>query len=231
MTGLGRRRLVAVVLSLTTALAACGNDDPTGGAKNVGEAPTESTTATGRQTGMRIAVGDTEALEWGDGDYGVVLVHGAAFDAASWEAQAKRIGAAGTTTLALEDIGPDDIAGAVAYLREDRGIQDVALIGGSVGADAILGLSAEQPDLADQLILLSPNRVVEGLGDQPKLFIASEDESVADVSRTLAESSPGEENVVDILPGAAHAQNIFDSDAGEATLQSILERVARFASS
>lgn len=229
MNGIARRRLAAIVLALASVLSACGNDggDTTG---VVDQTPSDSTTSTGRQTGMRISVGNTEALEWGDGDYGVVLAHGAAFDAASWEPQAKRISAAGTTTLALEDIGPEDIADAVTYLRQERGIQDVALIGGSAGADAILQLSAEQPDLADQLILLSPNQVVEGLGDQPKLFIASEDERVADVSRTLATTSPGEENQVEILPGSAHAQNIFDSDAGEATFQRILERVDRFAS-
>lgn len=34
-------------------------------------------------TGTRIQIDGDDALQWGDGDYGVVLAHVAAFDAAS----------------------------------------------------------------------------------------------------------------------------------------------------
>lgn len=87
----------------------------------------------------------------------------------------------------------ESIAAAVAKLHDD-GHADVALVGGSAGADAILQLASQQPDLPDQLVLLSPNRVVDGLGGEPTLFIASEDEPVAHVSQQLADSSPGVDN-------------------------------------
>lgn len=199
--------LLPVLLLALTALSACGDDAPDG-------------------AGERSEVGGADVRTWGDGDHGVVLAHGAAFDAASWEDQATVIADAGATVVAVEDISPEGIAAAVEQLRAD-GAADVALVGGSAGADGILQLLSQEPDLADQVILLSPNSTVQGLGDQPKLFVASEDESVADVSRELAASAPGDDNEVLILPGSAHAQNIFDTDQGDRVLDAMLERLAR----
>ena len=179
----------------------------------------------GEVSGTEIEVGGHAALQWGDGEYAVVLAHGAAFDAASWEEQATAIAGQGATVIAVEDIAPESIAAAVAKLRDD-GHAEVALVGGSAGADAILRLASQQPDLPHQLVLLSPNGVVDGLGEEPKLFIASEDEPVADVSRRLADSSPGDDNVVILLPGSDHAQNIFDGQNAEKALEAILERLA-----
>lgn len=180
----------------------------------------------GETTGTEIEVGSDNALQWGDGDYGVVLAHGAAFDAASWEDQATEIADQGATVIAVEDISPGSIAAAVEQLQGD-GVDAIALVGGSAGADAILQLASEQPDLPDQLILLSPNTVVEGLGEEPKLFFASEDEPGADIPQKLADVSPGNDNVVMIQPGDAHAQNVFDTDQGDDVLDAMLERLAR----
>ncbi len=163
---------------------------------------------------------------WGDGGYGVVLAHGAAFDAASWEPQATVIAEAGNTVVAVEDISPDGILAAVEELGS-RGIERVALVGASAGADSVLRLAAEQPDLPDQLILLSANTRVEGLGPEPKLFIASEDEAVAEVAVELADSAPGEDNAVELLPGSAHAQHLFDTEQADRVLELVLERLAQ----
>jgi hypothetical protein len=75
-------------------------------------------------------------------------------------------------------------------------------------------------------VLLSPNRVVDGLGSEPKLYIASEDEPVAGVSEQLADGSPGADNKVILLPGSAHGQNIFNSENADAALDAILQRLA-----
>jgi pimeloyl-ACP methyl ester carboxylesterase len=177
-------------------------------------------------SGEEIDITGSTALTWGGGSYGVVLAHGASYDAASWEEQATAMAEQGTTVIAVEDISPDAIAAAVRQLR-DNGIEDVALVGGSAGADAILRLATTEPNLPDQLILLSPNTVVDGLGGQPKLFIASEDEPVAEVSNQLAESAPGEDNDVVLLPGSAHAQGIFASNQGDRAMTLILSRLAQ----
>jgi predicted esterase len=160
--------------------------------------------------------------------YGVVLAHGASFDAASWEDQATAIAEQDATVVAVEDISPDAIADAVRQLHAE-GVEEVALVGASAGADAILQLAITEPGLADQLILLSPNSVVNGLGTQPKLFIASEDEKVADVSVQLAESAPGEDNKVLLLPGSAHSQGIFKGDQAERALNVIVDPLLRHA--
>lgn len=188
---------------------------------------TSSTAVGGDSSGKTISIAGSSALRWGDGDYGVVLAHGAAFDAASWEKQAVAIAELGATVIAVEDIGQDAIRDAVEQLHGE-GVADVALVGASAGADAILDLSSQEPRLADQLILLSPNATVDGLGDQPKLFVASKDEPVAHVSTELAESSPVDDNEVKILPGSAHAQNIFATDLAGPVLDAMLERLKRF---
>ncbi len=200
-----RRSRAVLGAALLALLAACGSPDPV----DAGSTPSEA-----------------GALTWGDGDYGVVLAHGAAFDAASWEEQALAIAAQDATVVAVEDISTAGITAAIDRLRAD-GIEDVALVGGSAGADAILRLAAEQPDLPDQLVLLSPNTVVEGLGAEPKLFIAGADEPGADVPQRLVDVSPGDDNQVLLVPGSAHAQNVFDTDQGDAVLDAMLERLAQ----
>lgn len=217
-------------------LIGCGSGDADGGTPAAGGSGDEATTAPpGTEAGgddgggERVTIGDAEALVWGEGTYGVVLAHGAAFDAASWSVQALAIADAGMVVVAVEDISPGGVAAAADYLKDQRGATDVALVGGSAGAGGIMQAVSGGEVEPDQLILLSPNSVVEGLGTKPKLFIASEEESVADVSTRLAEESDGDENEVMLLPGSAHAQNIFDTDQGAPTLQAVLDRLAEFA--
>ena len=214
--------LFAVLICTLLLGAACGSDS---GPAETGEGDTAATTTAGE----RIDTDVGEALLWGDGDSGVVLAHGAACDAESWTDQATQIAAEGTTVVAVEDISPEGIEAAVTYLKDERGIAGVALIGASAGADGILDLVSQQPDLPDQLIVLSPNSVVDGLGVSPKLFIASEDEPVADVSTEMADTAEGDDNEAIILPGSAHAQNIFDTDQAEPTMTAILDRLNEFA--
>lgn len=180
------RRIRLLALPAVAALVAgCGGDAGPGSDDSTGSAA----------AGERVDVpGAGEAIIWGEGDYGVVLAHGAALDAASWSAEAEEIAAAGNVVIAVEDTAPESIAAAAEYLMDEAGAGEVALIGGSAGADAILAGASADPGSADQLILLSANSAVEGLGPEPKLFIASEGEGVADVSTELAESSPGADN-------------------------------------
>lgn len=205
-----------LVIALLVTLSACVSSEP-------GLQPDD---AGGDTSGERIDIGADEALTWGTGEYGVVLAHGAAFDAASWEEQATAIADQGATVIAVENIDPEAIGAAVQKL-EDDGIGDVALVGGSAGADAILRLLSDQPDIADQLITLAVNTEVDGIGEQPKLFIVSEDDPSADASVALAENADGNDNQLEVLPGSAHAQNIFDTDQGDAALQLILDRLAQ----
>lgn len=235
--------VLIVVLSLVAAGCASAEEEPADATTSADPAAGSSAVATATPPaesggaedvavgGMRIDTGAGEALVWGEGSYGVLLAHGAAFDAASWTDQALEIAALGTTVLALEDISAEGITAGVAYLQEEVGVDEVALVGGSAGADAILRLLGDQPDLPDQLITLSANSAVEGLGEYPKLFIASEEESVADASTTMAEAGFGPDDEALILPGSAHAQNLFDSEQSDAVLEAMLQRIQEFGTS
>jgi len=214
--------LVALVLAAVVSAVGCGF--PTGGSdqSNPQGSTGEPTTAA---TVERVEVGETEALVWGEGDYGVVMAHGAAYDAASWEEQAQEIAGSGIVALAPEDTSPENLLASIEYLKEERGVQDVALMGASAGGSAVLRAANEEPEAADQLILLSATGDVAGLGEEPKLFVASEGEGMAEEVRQMAEEAPGNQNEALILPGDAHAQAIFRTGEGDRLMQAILERL------
>ena len=83
-------------------------------------------------------------------------------------------------------------------------------------------------DLVDQMILLSGTGDTAGLGVYPKLFVASENEGLADTVRQMTQEAPGENNEALILPGDAHAQAIFDSDQRNRLMQAMLERLQQY---
>ncbi|CAN5290851.1 hypothetical protein BH24ACT19_BH24ACT19_17620 [soil metagenome] len=214
--------LLALVLAAAVSAAGCGS--PTGGSD---QSTTQGSTggSTTAAAGERVEVGDTEALVWGEGDYGVVMAHGAAYDAASWEEQAQEIAGSGIVALAPEDTSPENLLASIEYLKEERGARGVALMGASAGGSAVLRATSEEPGAADQLILLSATGDVTGLGEEPKLFVASEGEGMAEEVRRMAEEAPGDQNEALILPGDAHAQAIFRTGEGDRLMQTILERL------
>jgi len=201
-------------------LAGCGGP---GGQTGGGDGSSDGPGAAGSHEAVEVAGG--EALLWGEGDRGAVLAHGAAYDAASWREQAERLAGNGVVALAVEDTSTQSVAEAAGYLKEERGVRDVTLIGASAGTGGVLGAAEEDPGLADGVILLSGTGEVSGLGEYPKLFVASEGEGLAGTVRTMAEEAPGSRNEALILPGDAHAQAIFASDQGEKLMRTILERL------
>ncbi len=176
-------------------------------------------------SGESVEVAGNEVLVWGEGDRGVVLAHGAAYDAASWREQAERLAESGVTALAVEDTSARSVAEAARYLEEERGVRDVTLLGASAGTGGVLGAAEEDRGLVDGLILLSGTGEVSGLGDYPKLFVASEGEGLAGEVRSMAGEAPGSRNEALILPGDAHAQAIFETDQGERLMRAIIEQL------
>jgi len=198
--------------------AGCGAPDEQSG-RDAGSSSGSSAAGSGET----VEIGGTEALVWGEGDRGTVLAHGAAYDAASWRDQARRLADDSVIALAVEDTSAQSVAEAASYLKEERGVRDVALVGASAGTSGVLGAAEEKPGLADQVILLSGTGDVSGLGECPKLFVASEGEGLADTVRGMAEEAPGDRNKVLILPGDAHAQAIFETNQGEKLMRAILK--------
>jgi pimeloyl-ACP methyl ester carboxylesterase len=179
--------------------------------------------------GERVEIGNTEALMWGEGDYGVVMAHGASYDAASWEEQGQKIAENGIVALAPEDISPGSLLVSIEHLKEEHGVRDVALMGGSAGGSAVLRAANQNPEAADQLIILSASGDVSGLGAEPKLFVATEGEGgFAEEARRMAREAPGDRNEALILPGDAHAQAIFRTEEGDRLMRAILERLEEY---
>jgi pimeloyl-ACP methyl ester carboxylesterase len=203
------RPVSALVLGL--ALGACGSASPSAGA---GTPATAITLPNG-----------SAALVWGSGPYGLVLVHGAAYDAASWSAQADAFAAHGMTVLAVERADADSVASAIHELQDERGVERVAVLAASAGSAAALAVGREQPDLVDQLLLLSGSGDATTLGVFPKLFAASQGEPAASDAERMAAEAPGDWNALYLAPGSAHAQAIFASEGGGALLDALVARL------
>lgn len=223
------RPLLLAVLALAAAalLAGCGGGG-SGGSAGEASGTTASNGSGTTPSGERVTVGNTGALVWGDGGRGVVLSHGAVYDAASWEPQAKKIAENGATVLAVEDTSAESIQAAADYLKKERGVQSVSLIGASAGSAGVLDVGRQNPGEVAQIILLSGTGDVSGLGDYPKLFTASEGEGLAEQVRQMAEEAPGDRNETLIVGGDAHAQAIFDTPQGDRLLQTITERLRQY---
>lgn len=215
---------ISLVVLAAAILAGCGggsgeSSGDTGGASSSGSGSTSD--------GERVTVGGTEALVWGDGNRGVVLSHGAAYDAASWSTQAEKIAENDATVLAVEDASAESIKAGADYLKDERGVQSVSLVGASAGSAGVLDVGRQSPDEVAQIILLSGTGEVSGLGDFPKLFTASEGEGLAEQVRQMAQEAPGDAEAL-IVGGDAHAQAIFDSSQGERLLKAINERIRQY---
>ena len=201
----GPMRWLGLIPALVLALAAC---------------------ATG--SGDRLTLADgSDALRWGDGPYGLVLVHEGGADAASWEPQALAFADEGMTVLAVEASGTDAIVAAIGHLRDEVGLERVAVLAAGSGSEATLAVGRKRPELVDQLILISAaSQDVTELGLFPKLFVASEGEAAAAQIDDMAERAPGDWNDVYLAPGAATGRQIFEGEGSAATLQAVLQRLA-----
>ena len=179
--------------------------------------------------GELVEIGAFTGLVWGGGSYGVVLVGASSGAAAAWRAPALALAQEDMTVLALNDYSYRYVVDAIDYLRNERGVEAVALIGVSTGAPPVIGAGIIAPDKVDQIILISGFGEYQDMGDFPKLFIVAEGESgMLRRARTMAEESPGNDNELLILPGSVSGEALFTSDAGEELLAALIERLQQF---
>src|SRR5574338_889956 len=155
------------------------------------------------------------ARRWGDGQYGVVLVHDAQHDASPWDPQARVFADHGMTVLAVESTEPDAIAAAIEALHADGG-ERVAVVAAQAGTEGTIRMAESQPQLIDQLILLSASADVRSLDVFPKLFVASEGDRAAE-ARRMTEEAAGDWNALYLAPGDAIGQDLFSGEGAAAT--------------
>lgn len=196
------QRLI-VVLALAAVLSACGL--PTG-------------------TGLSLSDGSGARL-WGTGSYGLVLVPDTGRDATSWDSVAPDFASDGMTVLAIDSDNPVAVVAALRYLRQDRRLERVALLGAGSGADAAIEVAGDQRGLVDQLIVLSASADVTGLGEMPKLFVASTGEPAAADAQRMATEAAGAWNELYLAEGSDSGQEILEGDGRDGTMAAILRRL------
>jgi pimeloyl-ACP methyl ester carboxylesterase len=115
---------------------------------------------------------------------------------------------------------------AMHQLRDEAGLERVALLGAGAGAGVALAAARAEPELVDQLIVVSASGAASDLGVFPKLFVASEDEAAAADAERMAEEAPGDWNAVYLGPGGASGQALLsDSGSGTETMEAIVMRL------
>jgi pimeloyl-ACP methyl ester carboxylesterase len=175
---------------------------------------------------------------FGHGTTTVVLSNMGDNDPAEWEAFAPLLAARGysvlsysfrypaytnsfTPTMAVQTV--PDLTGAVAFARQ-RGAQRIVLIGASLGgittgklaaqlrATSVVIISAEQ-DLVGYGLACSPAELAAMT--QPKLFIASQDDTntaYSDTQSFFANAPPPKQ--FHLFPGDVHGVHLFDTVHG-----------------
>ena len=166
------------------------------------------------------------ARRWGDGPYGLVLVHEAGMDSASWGPQATAFAAKGMTVLAVESATPDSVVAALRTLLDDSGLERAALLGAGDGSTVAMEAALYEPVLVDQLVVISAVGVAPALDVFPKLFVASEEEPAATAAERMANEAEGDWNALYLAPGSASGQALLSDDVGgEPTMEAILSRL------
>ena len=181
----------------------------------------------GAPSGTPIDLPDgSAALRWGDGPYGLVLVHDQGLDAASWATQATTFADKGMTVVAVEPATPGAAVSALRSLLEDDGLNRVALLGAGDGARVAMQAALDQIDLVDQLVVISASGDAAALDVFPKLFVASEGEPAAGDAERMADESRGDWNALFLAPGDASGQALLsDETGGEPTMEAIVARL------
>jgi pimeloyl-ACP methyl ester carboxylesterase len=177
----------------------------------------------------------------------VILVHGQQWDASGWRDVAQRLVAEGVPALALNLRGYDgstgktndfappapwspiaDLRAAKALLRE-RGTQEIALVGASMGGHAILASSFE----ADVECIVSVSAPVVAVPDElsrritgRKLFVCADgDPAAPHVLHSFdVVSKP---KTLLMFGGKEHSRAMFAAPYGGEAIEAIIDFVAR----
>jgi len=165
-------------------------------------------------------VDDVEGTLWeADGDVGIVLAHGAAYDADSWEEQGKEFAKENIPAFAVEDTSEKAFMDAAEMLKEEQEVQKVAIVGASAGgASAIEAVEADET-VFDKVVLLSPGGDATAIEETPVLVIYSEEEGFDD----LEEDQPDNLETI-AISGDAHAQELFqDEEKSDKVMSEMIE--------
>lgn len=171
---------------------------------------------------------------FGDGPVGVILAHMRTADQTSWFSFATDLAASGDFTVLTFDFRgygastgdkqfdriDTDLAAAIDYMRQELAIDEVFLVGASMGGTAAL-VAAARVDVAGVVSISSPGQfppldATETVADvaEPKLFITAEDDVPAFRSQAEFWELAVEPKEQYVYKGNAHGTAIFDTADG-----------------
>lgn len=177
-----------------------------------------------------------DARVFGDGPTGVILAHMRPADQSSWFPFATELAAAGGFTVLTFDFRgygestgekqfdrvDTDLTAAVAYMRDELGMDRIFLVGASMGGTASLIVASRVP-VAGVVSISSPAQfppldaeAVVGQIDAPMLFITSQDDVPAYRSQERFWEAAGGAKEQEIYEGDEHGTDIFASANGNA---------------
>jgi len=244
-------RLRMLALSLLLAGAACGDSGDTKPPPEVVE--TAESVATPVTFGVEFSTtpvaGDDEndpitldGRVFGAGPTGVILAHMRPADQTEWFPFATELAATGEFTVLTFDFRgygastggkqfdriDTDLGAAIDYMRDSLDVEDVFLVGASMGGTAAL-VAGSRVDVAGIISISSPGQfppldALDHVGTitEPKLFITSED----DVPQARAQESfweiAKEPKQQHIYQGSAHGTELFDGPFAADLKQRIL---------
>jgi len=171
---------------------------------------------------------------FGDGEVGIILAHMRPADQSSWWDFATQLAATGDYTVLTFDFRgygestgekqfdriDTDLEAAYAYMRSDLDIDEIFVVGASMGGTAAL-VAGPRLDTAGIVSISSPSQfpdidAEQTVGDitEPKLFITSQDDVPAYRSHEIfwERSQPPKER--HIFPGDAHGTDILATEHG-----------------
>jgi hypothetical protein len=175
--------------------------------------------------------GGVSALRWGDGPYGVVLLHDTNHEPASWAALAQALAADGMTALAPQTTDVAALTAAIEALRSTPSAQSsatierVAVIAAGTGIDAVAALAASNAALVDQVVLVSPTSDARWTAEFPKLFVAGSASGEAAAARSAEGSAAGAWNALLLVDGSGAGQALFEGTAGAELVSAVVRRL------
>ncbi len=185
---------------------------------------------------------EIEGRIFGIGENGLILAHMYPADQESWKDFALLLSQKGYRVLTFNFRGYGksggekeisliykDVLAAYDFFKKE-GVEDIILIGASMGGTAVLKVAA-QKDVKGVISMSGPlNWKQMGLSaeeeikliEEPKLFMASEGDSSAKDSANLMYELSGEPKQIEIYSGSEHGTNMFLGENREQVKRDII---------
>lgn len=230
---------LVVAVALTALAAACADE---------AVAPADDVTPPSETANVYVVVSEDVILNGrlfgGDNEVLVILSHMRPNDQTAWFDFARELADEGYAALTFNFRGygesggdqdfdqlDEDLAAVIGYMR-DRGVQQIFLVGASMGATTSLVVAAQEP--VEGVVALSPPAQFEsqdalaavGSVGAPKLFIASEGDAPAlRFDELLAAAAQPKED--ELYPGSAHGTDLLLPAKNEQA-GAVRERILQF---